>query len=994
MKRGGLFMPFFLDSLKNILKESIPDIVIKYSVKAKEFETVETKREGDQYVCAKMKIDTFGNYLKFPREVLQSAGFTDNEINQFLNHPEDIPYNRRDSVLNEMRKYIVNNYVEKNNYYRMLHGLPDMEDNEEIWMDYELYEKYDVPPAPIHEVSHDNLLMLESFGEIQKLIDRFPEKTYLTFLGKRRVELTIARLADNFEILYFPRIAGQDNFYKEFMMTYESCREYFMSIIYNRFYTSKYDQYDNFIAFDILIMAINKMISSALIRFKQREFYDIETMKIFLNAYGVPLVSTLNIQQLRLLCKNINILLKEKCTNKVFIDIMDLLNFGNIQVKKYYLIKQRKMTESGKPMFIYKTDEHGNHTDELDLEKMYDFYFLHTAIDNYRIQSIDMADKIDYRNMISGDLYWQEDEKLKNKLLHSKFNYIETKYIDFDVIYRMQNLLFETEHLTRIVLDNPITKSIPISLAKLVSNDVRVYNAFLFLICMMCKYYHVKPSLLTTPSKVMYIKQFDFDKDLKVIVQDIEGKCKTINSTKIFGFNFNANLTKIQEDVANNRKLDKRLLKYINALVLKDVNAINSMYLQVRELRSLLIEQMMKAESIEVYNAYDKLYQTLLTTDYNRENFKLKDGTIPESYDECLKEADYALYECYTKANTEDEISDIIDYVTERFTTLFQDTKYLNQMKIMDKRQVQNIIKLLNFFKSYTVMIKDMNFLIVLDDKYLNTIYMKSGLQFESDIIIDDRSHVNELYDGLNRLYGYERINKTVELDNQQLFLTDITPHTDSKFNDKSFYKPRLLSNNRMYINHQIKKYLNKFKAHQKLKYIEGQTMGGTISTIDKSELVNHAKYKSVIKRYINKCLHIKPKYNGTMNIKPIYIQFEEEYGMITSLSIHELNKLDFNLSVLEHVKHNSNVLVLSRQKYQSELQSNCDRMKFIDQFAMEDNQLTQHEKTTLIAAPNISQYVQHTSYFNVKMRPIFNTNLPINQTIGMKESIKFIYHD
>ena len=931
-------MPFFLDSLKNILKESIPDIAIKYSVKAKEFETVETKREGDQYVCAKMKIDTFNNYLKFPREVLQAAGFTDDEINRFLNHPDDIPYNRRDSVLNAMRKYIVDNYVEKNNYYRMLYGLPDMEDTEEIWMDYELYEKYDVPPAPIHQVSHDNLLMLESFGEIQKLIDRFPEKTYLTFLGKRRVELTIARLADNFEILYFPRLAGQDNFYKEFMMTYESCREYFMSIIYNRFYTSKYDQYDNFIAFDILIMAINKMISNALIRFKQREFYDIETMKIFLNAYGVPLVSTLNIQQLRLLCKNINILLKEKCTNKVFIDIMDLLNFGNIQIKKYYLVKQRKMTESGKPMFIYKADEDGNHTDELDLEKMYDFYFLHTTIDNYRIQSIDMADRVEYSNMISGDLYWQEDEKLKNKLLHSKFNYIETKYIDFDVIYRMQNLLFETEHLTRIVLDNDITKSISISLAKLVSNDVKVYDAFLFLVCMMCKYYHVKPSLLTTPSKVMYIKQFDFDEDLRVIVQDIEGKCKTIDSQKIFGFNFNANLTKIQEDITNNRKLDKRLLKYINALVLKDVNAINSMYLQVKELRSLLVEQMMQAESIEVYNAYDKLYQTLLTTDYNRENFKLRDGTIPESYDECLKESDYALYECYTNAKTEDEISDIIDYITERFTTLFQDTKYLNQMKIMDKRQVQNIIKLLNFFKSYTVMIKDMNFLIVLDDKYLNAMYMKSGVEFKSDIIIDDRSHVNELYDGLNHLYGYDYINKTVKLDNQQLFLTDLAPETNPTFSNKVFYKPRLLHDNRFYINPQIKKYFNKFKAHQKLKYLEGQVMGEIINTVDKSEFVNDIKYSSVIKKYINKYLHIKTNYTEKMRPKSIYIQFEEGNEMDAKFTIHELNDLEFVTTVLEHVKHKSHIII--------------------------------------------------------DLKSLLNMNIKVNQTMGMKESIKFIYHD
>ena len=51
-------------------------------------------------------------------------------------------------------------------------------------------------------------------------------------------------------------------------------------------------------------------------------------------------------------------------------------------------------------------------------------------------------------------------------------------------------------------------------------------------------------------------------------------------------------------------------------------------------------------------------------------------GSVSNAVLECLKDSDYALYERYMNANTEDEISDIIDYVTERFTTLFQDTKY------------------------------------------------------------------------------------------------------------------------------------------------------------------------------------------------------------------------------------------------------------------------------------------------------------------------------
>jgi hypothetical protein len=770
-------------------------MIIKYDLIAKKYETVESKRNGDRYVAAKTKTDNFRNYFTIPVVVLENAGFNSEECRIYSREPSRVPTHRRDIIVEHMRKYIIEHFEETNNYYRELNGLPNIEDEEEVWLDFDVYEKYNIEPEAVHKLDYDDILKLEIYHELDEVRQKYPDKLYLNHLGEYKIDITTARLADNFQILYFPRLSSQDTFYNDFINNYEQCREYFLTVIYNKYYSGKYNMYDNYIAFNILIMTVNRIISGSLLRFKEREFYDTAIMKIFLDSYGITVADTFNAQQLRFLCKNINILLQSKSTNKVFIDILSILGYGNISAKKYYLFKQHKMNPDGTPLFVYKTDEDGNPTNELDKSKMYDLYFLHSDIDSYNVRDIiyDEKNKLSYDSITNPDPYWVEDEDLKNKIYSSDFNYIETKYVDFDVIYRMQQVIFDTVYLTRLVLDTPETKAITTAMSKITPDKVSIFDMFILLICMMCKFYNIKPSILKTTSKLLYIQNFDFDDDLDAIRRDIESVTDSTTRThtnKIQGFNTGANLSEVRQFIRDNKHVDKTLLNYINTLYLKNTDSINKMFTNVKELRRAILDRMMSCETIDAYKAYDKLYRTLMITDVNNSIYNYTIDTevySPDTYDEYLKANNITLYNYYNNLQNRDEISVGIDYITDRLTTLFQSAQYMNRVKILDTTQIHNIIKLLSFFKSYTVMVKDMNVLLMLDDKYFNNVHITSSMSMGSGdgatkLSLRDGSMIDFVYDKICEELASVKVDENIgDMDDYAIIGHDM--HTDEDAN-------------------------------------------------------------------------------------------------------------------------------------------------------------------------------------------------------------------
>ncbi len=757
----------FLDSIKNLLIKSVPDLVIKYSNIAATYETVETKRAGDRYVAAKRKLDTFDSYPTYSTQCLLAAGFVESEAIAFSKDRSKIPSTKRNMVLEMQRKMIIEEYVEQNDYYRTLNGLPMLDDMEEIWLPMEVYQEYDITPGPVHEINPELLLVFEALGLLDDIIAQHPERKYLKHLGKRRIDICTARLADNFEIIYLPRLDNGEIFYRDFMMVYEECREYFLTVIYNRYYGNKYEYYDNYLAFDILIMTMNKMISIMMLKYVQRDFYDVDSLRIFLEAYGIEYNTVFTFAQLKLVAKNLNLLLKTKSTDRVFVDMLELLGYSNFSIMKYYLVKQHIFDENNKPVFYYKTvtDEDGNTSEVLDVERMYNYYFVRTEIGTYDIQEIlsDTSNIIPYNQVAGLDEYWIEDKQLKEKLASSQFNYVDTKYIDINVVYNMHSIMFETIYLTRMVLDKKETKAIYVNLPSVSDEEVALFDVFILLICLLCKYNHIEPDILKSPSKIMYI----------------------------LGYNFEADFDAIKQEILNRRDLDDSLVNYIKNTTFTTPSDVNALFGNVLELERLLTKLMNEAETKATYNAYEKIYRTLMWTRLNESIYKIN-GSIPDQFTDYLLQASGRLYSYYLSCETDEQLVHAVDYITTKLMNLFSNAKYLRFIKIMDETQLNAIKKLLCFFKSYTVNMQETKLVLILDSRYYNMVHFSSYVNFSGDgpteLIIPDSSMLKMILDALHKESGYLSPYDEFNVKGYQLFLGNIIPKLKVQIDFKMYY--------------------------------------------------------------------------------------------------------------------------------------------------------------------------------------------------------------
>lgn len=117
-----------LSQLYNELKKILSDIVIKFSVKADSYETLESRKYSDMYIDAVNKTDKFRIHTYTEAEY-NDVGITDSNAISFYNeNPGKVPKNLQDKLLENRRASIIKNYDEPNDYYRELNGIPPKND--------------------------------------------------------------------------------------------------------------------------------------------------------------------------------------------------------------------------------------------------------------------------------------------------------------------------------------------------------------------------------------------------------------------------------------------------------------------------------------------------------------------------------------------------------------------------------------------------------------------------------------------------------------------------------------------------------------------------------------------------------------------------------------------------------------------------------------------------------------------------------------------------
>lgn len=348
----------FISQLLSISK----NIVWKDTTRAYANEVQSEAINTEIFIAACKGILSFDTVYQFSQSALEKAGLSGNALYSAMDNKMTIPESLRPLItsvfISEQTlkdpttgKYV--NYTEYNNYYRMLNGLPNMEDKDFIYN-----TKYDDIPKdiPIHELSLADRYTLEARGYLDELLAKYTDKKYqyIKYLSSKCVDIYEARVAERFSILYITNDLSISSKLKEdFEDCYNMCRRTVSTVYYSEGFKKNNDLYDNFMALCILFMTVQMMHYKYLSADISRDFYDLESIKYIYDAYGVPFYKSIPLEYHRKIVKSINRLLSYKGSTRVFYELFNLFDYGTMDVFEYYLLKLHKFDENGVPIFAY-----------------------------------------------------------------------------------------------------------------------------------------------------------------------------------------------------------------------------------------------------------------------------------------------------------------------------------------------------------------------------------------------------------------------------------------------------------------------------------------------------------------------------------------------------------------------------------------------------------------------------------------------------------------
>lgn len=821
------------------------NVIIKYTNEAEKYENVNSQRGADRYINAILERDIFSSHARYDREAIAKAGITNlNDLENCYQDKWKIPHKKRDLVLKYQREIIINEYEEQNDYYRVLIGKPpiDTPDEDFIYLTEAQMEYYKIDEIrPIHDYPTEIQIKLERVV-IPELIRLYPDREYLKHMGSKSVNLVRARESKNFEIIFTDAVL--DNvFLRAFFETYDFCREYFMSTIYNKALNGRYDLYDNYIAMCIMIMTIQRMIVDTIKTAIDRDFYDVVNLKKFFDCYGVPFFEELPLDYQRSIVKNMNMLIRRKSTDACLYDLSNILMLNNIDIYKYYLVRERLLDDNGEPIIKYKTtyDDEGNEIQELDYEAMYDFYFQSTDIyePNVIVAIENKANKYHYNEVTDEDVHWWEDDNLLKEKYERQFNFIETKYLGVNIMQNLTRLIYDTTYFIHLLVDNKDTTTpmetrifnsdamktgtdyLYLQLDRFTPVPVSIFDSVVIMCALVCKKNGMKGNIITQHAgKILSVLGFNFETNFELIRQ-------SINKYK---YHFK----------------DKSILKYLDLLDIQKVEDIETLYNNFTNFAEFCKERVANTEDIREYKAYKELFKVFTVREEVGNAFTMSNGQVAETYMEYLYDKLPHIAE-YINDLHKDKLGVYIDHVLGKLNELIPDLEYVSSINGTNNNIINALIALINFFKSYTTDLRNLNIMYYLDDKFYNKIRMVDDPRLFIKLFPEIKAL--KYHDNLKLFIGIDRNDRVLILSQKEITNVLLYDNREENFIDANNVIESFSKNMEMYedmdldyadvinIIYKLLNVNNKIKTYDE-KYLSDEIdINSTIDNYDKGHL-------------------------------------------------------------------------------------------------------------------------------------------------------------
>lgn len=362
----------------------------------------------------------------------------------------------------------------------------------------------------------------------------------------------------------------------------------------------------------------------------------------------------------------------------------------------------------------------------------YELSFCKVPLDDSVESSLRKSDRYrDYYSVISNDPYWLGDrsfEEVQQEILKYEFNYVRSKYFSIDTIYDMSELALQRPYFYSLIFEeDKYAENLTIPVARLSQNrSFRFNDLICYLFSLSYLYYGIKDEINVSKEKIMYILGFNFEDDITYLQNyfinhqiefDVSKYDKPIDALQGYlEYNYIEDLN-ITDFVPPNRypTYESLLYRYTNNV----------------DIRRELVQRMNDADNKRIYNIYKTIYDATMIQIETNNFFKNSEGLFETEYDPKTKE-NIVTYAAFIQArdpilgeslNTIKAITDdyertsvITDIISSTVESIeyYMDTDQLryifSNMASVSYEAVSGYIKrLINFFKSFTVQLAELN---------------------------------------------------------------------------------------------------------------------------------------------------------------------------------------------------------------------------------------------------------------------------------------------
>lgn len=654
----------------------------------------------ETFMAAKKGMLNFMVIDAFDEEILQQMGYTGEKMVSMLINKNNIPEDMRDKAVELYVKKLTKkdpltghyvNYFEENNYYRMLTGLPDVDDKEFVYV-----TKYNTPwpmDIPVHQMTMTQRLEIEKSGYLDELIQAHPKKKYLKYIGKKGIDIFAARGAERFDMLYYESDGG--TFEHDFKDLYYQNRYAVNAVYYSAAFKFEENKlYENFLAMSLLFMTVEQMFHKYLHADITRDFYDVESIRYIYASYSVPFYQEIPLEVHTRIVKAMNILLSYHGSPTVFFDLFDLFGASATDINAYYITKAHRFKD-GKPYFPKKADG------TIDNSAAYDIAFSKVKLyQDPALETIDPSNRINYWAMTNNDPYWVNDKELLDKLDENMFNYTESKYIGIQTVLDILGATYQNSYFFKMIQDNrEDMQKIQVRWAA-TNIYVSLFDFFIYLACLYCKKYNFDGALSDDLAFTATVLGYDF-KNHVIHLQNLI----------------------LQDDTLQD---DTELINLIRKMDTESLASVNETFKAIKDLRKLLVERFSHTHDRDEYLTYRNLYDTLLTSQNIKDSFTKSTGEMASSYADMLSDSAPNLYQRFLEIN-EDTIDDEIRLIINQLEEAIPSIQTLHTIFNLDINSlIESLLKMLKFFKSakaelvgykivYVMSLRGVNFFKLLD---------------------------------------------------------------------------------------------------------------------------------------------------------------------------------------------------------------------------------------------------------------------------------------